>query len=97
MRTARLETVHALVSVASPAVAPGRCPDEQVSVNRSPVITARYHWGVGQMNKFEHVSSDHHQMLLAAGPRSDLSTVDRMIDGQTRPKSLPFRKFVGER
>ena len=92
MRTARLETVCASVSVA----------------------TVRCHSGGSQMNKFEKVSSDDHQMSLAGmaggrGPRSDVQGVgaqysevqyimgnsdihgtphDRIIDGRTQLRTL---------
>ena len=37
----------------------------------SMATRCQYHGG-SQMNKFEQVSSDHHQMLLVGGPRSDI-------------------------
>ena len=50
MRTARLETVHAPILLATT-----RCPF-MGEVGEGP-----------QMNKFEQVSSDHHQLSLAGG------------------------------
>ena len=37
----------------------------------SSVTRCQYHGG-SPVNKFEQVSSDHHQMLLVGGPRADI-------------------------
>ena len=58
--------------------------------------------GGPQMNKFEEVSSDHHQMPLAGGPHSDVEGAGEMvtwdpslwIDRHTPVKTLPSRNFV---
>ena len=58
--------------------------------------------GVGpQVNKFDHVSSDDHQMSVARGGAYDrlgsyahLPPVDRMTDGQMPVKTLPSRNSV---
>ena len=40
---------------------------ETVRVSVTVATTRCHSWGCPQMNKFEQVSSDHHQMLLAGG------------------------------